>query len=600
MRASLLWDFGDRNNALEAVGRATELDRHYSWAARTQVRWLSECGRDDDALAAADDFLRANPTTALAHDLRALALEALGRHDDRVVALQRALDFDPRSVAVRLRLLRALTELKRFDAARPVIETGLALLGRHPDLLLADIRIDRERGDLVQARERLQGLLREQPDFTGGWERLIIWCDEEGRADDILAWYRQPPAALAREARLPAYASDILWKRGQRTEAVQALQEALQLEPDYFWARDRLAEWLLEQHRPPEVLALLPEHASPDQVPFHTAARLAQAAAMTGDQVRAETFFERLLRDPSPDVDLLFAADRTLLSRQSSRQRELLRRTLATAKQPRVRESCLLVLAGRGDRRRFFARIGPFLASLPSTGREGPLGRLLYSASRQFGDRPVAAWAAVNLKPPIRDVDAWGCIAFALSGKRGSKVLLRIAGDYRRPGVRGWMLANYVGALHNCKRFDEMTTVARYALAEVPQDHSVWWHRRYLAEAALRRGDFEECRRLAEMPTEEFPTIRVEMEAMQVLARMRQTKGWFARRRLLHAALPSLLQQWRRADAERREAKKPARFELSSWFLRCIPTVDAALLLYGRNARPWLERRARRRSPPPT
>ncbi len=587
MRANLLWTLGDRDAALAAADRAATLDSDYGWARRVQVLWRAECGQADAALRAAEACVRDNPSWSHAHELLAVAHAALGNHDRRVAALQQALRCDPRLGSARSRLLEALLELRRFDEAETVVAEGLQLLGDVPSLLLVRIRIQRFSGELVPARARLRELLVQHPDFEAGWLELLAWLDEERIDDELLALAKDPPAALAERAALHGYAADVHQRRGDLPAAVRSLRRALEMAPGYEWARDSLADVLLRQGEHRGMLELYPGATDPTKVPFRRAAMIADAAAATGHRGRAEQFFERLLREPEADAETLATVDAELRRRHGRRQLALVRAALdasATQRDALRHENCLAVLAGRKDRS-FWPRLTRFLGWLPAAEHEIRAARLVYFAERHFSGAAVARWVGRNLRPPIRDVEAWGRLLRALCDGPGARLAIELtAGDFRRQGARGWMLANLAGAHHEREEWDQVQAVAEYALAETPHDHSFWWHRRYLAEVAYRRGDHARCRELCVMATEEFPTVKVKVQQFAALAEMAGAPSWSARRRMLGAALPEILRQAAAADADERGGREPTRLE---WrlFWRAVPSLRALLMGLGRPGR---------------
>ena len=580
--ADLLWRLGERDAALPLVARATELDRGYTWAFHAHIRWLFELDQPDAALAVAEQLVATNPQWGPAHELHAQALSAVGRHDDRLAALHKAVAIEPRLGNARRKLVAALTELKRFDAAREVVQQGLQRLGDEPELHLLSSWIDRTAGDLPGSRRRLRELLDEHPDFEEGWHRYLSFCEEEGQLDAILALQAEPPACLADSAVLRAYAADAQWQRRRREPALELLRQALQLDPGYDYARDRLAELLLELQRPRQVLEVLADHQEPDALPFHRAALVARAAAMDHKPDLASACFRRLLREPDADGQVLGDVDKELRSRRR-RQHEAQLRLWLQQEPPEseLRQNHLRLLARRGKVRAFVRGLSALDAALPAARREAVLSRALYHGQVLQG-RAVADWARAHFRPPINDVEAWGRLVFALSNDRhSSAVLLELCGaDWRRPGVKGWMLANVAGAYHELGRYDEMAAVAEHALQHIAHDHSYWWHRRFLAEAALRAGDLPRCLELCAMATEEFPTVKVKVTALRLVAQIRGGR-WWQRWRTLHRGLPELFSQYDLACAERRAATTPKSL-LPRLLFTAAPGLTTLLLCCGK------------------
>lgn len=542
MLADARWRLGDRDRALASVARAGELDRGYGWAFQARVLWLCELDRHEEALAVADELVATNPRWGVAHELHARVLELLGRHEEKLDALRRWLALTPRLGDARRRLVEALIELRRFDEARSALAEGRDLLGDDPELMLLEAQIDRVAGELAAAREKLQEGLRRHPDFLRGWALLLQWLDEEGLDEELLRLHREPPEALAESVTLLGYAADVMRRRNDLAGAQRALERALQIDAGYDWARDTLCSVLLDRDRPAEVLRWIPDHERPESLPLFRAALVARAAARSDRHELATGCLLRVLRDPGVQGPLLGTVERDLHAaspRRVRRQREAVLRAAVEAASPQdpLFENWLRVLAARGDAKAVAAGIARIHAAWPKDRADVAAARVLADASRTLGHRTIAPIVAAHVVPPLRDTDAWARFVFALSGDReGSEQAIRITGaDWRRQDVEGWMLANLAEAFFDLGRYDEMEQVSRHALDHVPHDHSVWWHRRFLAEAAYARGDLERSRDLCRMPIVEFPSVRLSVAVLDLLCELRQAPWWrrpgIARRR---------------------------------------------------------------------
>ena len=590
MRGNLLWTCGDRAAALAAVDRAALLDRAYGWARRAQVLWRIECGQEAEALAAAQACVRDNPLWSFSHELLASAHAALGNHDERIAALQQAVRCDPRVGAARRRLLDALLDLRRYDAVDEIVADGLRLLGEQPWLRMVPIRVRRQQGQLAAARADLRALLEAHADYEDGWIDLLTWLEEEGLDDEILTLHGKPPAALAKKVALLGHAADVFRRRGDLRAFERTLRQALEIAPDYEWARDNLASTLLLLDKPRSMLELFPGADDPARLPFHRAGFVARALAATGKRDAAARCFERMLQEPAGSIDVLAEADQVLLRHQRGHHRRLVRDALRQSEaqhDARRHENCLLILALRGERS-FWTGLTRFQAWQDVPEHEVAIARLLYGAQRRMPKKVIAGWVQRHLSPPIEDTEAWGRILFALCGRHGARAATRLtAGNFRRPGVRGWMLANLVAAHAELRDWAAVREIAHFALREVPLDHSMWWHQRFLAEAAYWDGEFAVCRELCVMDSEEFPSVKVKVLQFAALAELATTRGWWARRRVLRAALPAMLEQAARADEDSRGGTEPTRLD-GREFLRLVPSPTTLLLALGVRGRKLL------------
>ncbi|MBI5852015.1 MAG: tetratricopeptide repeat protein [Planctomycetes bacterium] len=555
--ADVQWKLGERDAALASIARACELDRDYAWAFQRHVLWLGAVGRETDALAIAEELVRSNPRWAVSHDVHATALGQLGRHAERLDALRAALAIDPRIGQAREGLIDGLVELKRFDEARAVVAEGLRLLGDEHDLALVDARILRTQGELETSRAALRALLDAHPDFERGWITLLEWLDAEHRHEEILAIARQVPAALADSAVLHVYAADAHFARDDLEPAETALRAALAADPSHAWAKHRLATHLLANRRAAQALELLGDD-DPHAMPSWQAALVARAAAACGKLELAARGFRRLLQHAEVDPTLLADADSALRSFAKRTHRAVLAELERDASVV-VRENLLHLAAMRGDARGFYRGITRLCADLQSPASELPIARLLYTARTRLPVARTAAWAKTHLREPIADPEAFGRLAYALSGREGASVLAALATQgWRRVGVQAWMLANVADAFLELGRLDDVVAVSRHALDDLPHDHSAWWHERHLREVALRRGDAKPCLLNDRLPPAELAAEGVRWLAQRLLARLRDEPSFRARRRALRTELPQLLAGFARARREERDASDPA------------------------------------------
>ncbi|MFT6080557.1 MAG: tetratricopeptide (TPR) repeat protein [Planctomycetota bacterium] len=592
MRASLLWSFGEREAALMAANQAAALAPDYGWVRRAQVMWHNACGQHSEALTAAQECVRDNPSWALSYELLAAANDALGHHEERITALRNALQREPRLGSARQQLLAALLELRRFEQAEQVIQEGLELLEEDPELLLTRLRIARMQGDLSGSRAGLRSLLAKQPDFDDGWGELLMWLEEEGLGSEILALGKAPPEALKDSPTMHAYVADVHLDASDLVSGQRSLQAALKVAPDHDWARDRLAQVFIDRRQYKDLLALFPGATDPDQLPLARAAMLCNAYAQTGEVLRAERFFKRLLREPEAEIAVLRNSDNALTQRNPERQDILLSELLRDSEQHGdfVRtENCLQVYIGRRYES-IWLKLSRFAESVPEQLFESSIARLIYACNGIYPVAEIAQWVDKHLDPPIEDTDAWARFVYALNEPSGAKTAVRItAGNYRRLGVRGWMLANLSGVHADLKHWSKVREVSMYALESAPADHSVWWHRRLLAEAAYEDGDYETCLSYCTMETEQHPTEKVRVVQLEALARMQAARSRRDKRQIFAAALPEILRQEHKSDAENDGTLRTSQM-LWSKFFRAAPGLRTMLMALGKQGR-WLAKK---------
>jgi len=584
MRANLRWELGERDGALRDADRAALLDPAYGWVRRVQVVWRGRTGAHDEALAAAQACVRDNPSWPLSYELLASAHAALGNQQERVDALRKALRLAPRIGDARHQLLNALLELHMFEEAASVVDEGLELLGDDPSLHLVQLRIQRQRGELPQARDGLRALLERHTDFTQGWLRLLQWLDEEHLDTEVLKICEQPPAAIADHSARFCYSADVRIRKNNLRGAENDLRAALERAPDHDWARDRLAFVLLSLGKPEKVPELFPGATDPEHLPFDRASLLCEALIGSGRSDDAEAFFMRLMREPDANIDALRSASSALRSRWPNKHRALMRDMLSASEQERdvQRHENLLSIAVADGRPKFWSQLDRFAAWIPAGDRDATLARLVYLSNSRFPAKDIERWVRRHFTPPIQDTETWARLVYALNKKESARTAAALTdGDYRRRGVRGWMLANLSGVYSDLDAWDTVEEVSTYALsADVPSDHSVWWHRRFLAECAYRRSEFDRALELCEMATEDYPREKVRVAQIATLARIATASGFFAKRRALREGLPEILRQAELAEAELLGAYDTVHLEWWRLF-RAAPTLRGLCLALG-------------------
>ena len=222
---------------------------------------------------------------------------------------------------------QALRRLGRPKAALP----RLSALARSEPGALAVIwelaQAASESGDARQAVAALENLTRRQPNVAAGWFLMARELRKAGRAEEawradlsgVHASSRDPEllqAAVAmndnrlddseailksRLERLPddpaacRLLAEVIWRRGDMTEALAVVERVVELAPGYDLARDFLIRLLLQSNRLPEAL----EHAeilvtSPLKNPGNDGLR-ASVLVRLGEQDRARKIYEDLL-----------------------------------------------------------------------------------------------------------------------------------------------------------------------------------------------------------------------------------------------------------------------------------------------------------------
>lgn len=586
--AHTAWGLGARERALTAVAKACELDPDYDWAWHARMEWLTELDRHAEALAIAEQFVTAQPRAELAHRVHAIALAHIGRHGERMEALRRALELRPRLGETRMVLVDALIELKRFDEARNVLSAGEQLSGEQPEFVLRAAQIERTDGQLARAREQLRAALDRHPEYLRGWVRWLAWCEEDHRNADILALADHPPPALAEEAVFYGYLGGAHRQNGNATAAEQQLRRALQLAPGYSWARQQLCELALERNDPAAALQLLGDHEDVEAQPFSSAVLIAKAAARAGNAALAGRAFRRLLQQPDATAQALGTVDALCNERHRKAHQQLWKElTSQSDVAPAVLRNLALVEAWRRNSRQFWRLAERLRTSTdPAQGMISVI-EMMAECKDMIELERVAAYIRGIATAPIADADTVGRLMYILSNKAGDALSASLfAKQWRRHDLQGYMLANFGNTLRRLGHLRTMAEVATFALQELPHDHSIWWHRRNLAEAALQQGDHATVRELCAEVSHEYPSQRLALHQLALVAELRSLP-WPQRPATLRQRTAEM---FRRYDAAAADSNDTELADLRPHeLLRCCPWP--ALLLYLGRPGHWLLRR---------
>ncbi|PZQ63770.1 MAG: hypothetical protein DI570_07745 [Phenylobacterium zucineum] len=247
----------------------------------------------ETALARAEALLAASPGLPPAELLACQALRRLGRPQAALARLAPLARAHPGVPAVTWELANAASEaedtrgaiaaLETLTHQQPMVAGGWFLLAK--ELRKAGRTMDAWRADLsgVHASSRDPDLLRAAAAMN------------EGRLDEAEAVLRAGLAQAPDDAPAIRLLAEVNWRRGEMTDAIALVEQAVRLAPGFDLARDFLVRLLMQTNRLPEAL----EHAemladSPIRSPGHDLVR-ASVLVRLGLQEQARGIYEDLL-----------------------------------------------------------------------------------------------------------------------------------------------------------------------------------------------------------------------------------------------------------------------------------------------------------------
>jgi predicted Zn-dependent protease len=297
--ADVLWKLGQKEEAVARAKRAADLEPGYPWVWDALRRWTTEMGKPEEGLQIARELTAKRAGEARSWLVLARMLAEPDQMTERLAALEKAIELNPRSVDAHEQRVRVLAELERYDeaeaACRPAAfgeDTPIELRGRAA-------WISARRGNFAGAIEQMRGIVAESPNFYWGWGQLADWHRQSEQKQE----WRDTLESMARywpnEAGVLGRLGEARLANEDRAGAKAALRRAVGLAPDYVWALFELCDLLIQDNELADadrVLALLKSHAPGP----HVVEREIELAVRRGDLNLAMERVSALALTPMP------------------------------------------------------------------------------------------------------------------------------------------------------------------------------------------------------------------------------------------------------------------------------------------------------------
>lgn len=256
--ADCLYKAGKKAEAFAPLKQACLQQIDYHWAWQSLNDWSREFDGGATARETAEQIARERPLDARAYLRIAESLDDLDRFPDSLKAIDRALELDPRNVDAHVRKAYYLGRLHRWDEALEACSPPIFGAEQPVALQMRRAYMYHRKGQLGEAIQAMQNALESDPDHYGAWSQLADWA-EEARRDDIYLLAAQNMVRTDPHQPVPrGYLADALLRdQTKRATAIEHLETALRLSPDYYYATMRLIDLYLEDNLPAEALRVL-------------------------------------------------------------------------------------------------------------------------------------------------------------------------------------------------------------------------------------------------------------------------------------------------------------------------------------------------------
>jgi tetratricopeptide (TPR) repeat protein len=492
--ADVLWELGEKEAALARVERALRLDPGYDWAWGAFRSWAESAERPSAPLELARELTRDRPGDAGVWLRLSEQLEGSGSAEAQLDAVDRAIAVEPLSANAHDRRAVLLAAAGRFDDAIAAC-VGPQWNGRPPTTLRGRAAwVEAERGRLDAAMCGMREVLRDQPAYFWGWQRLAEWCEKAGDTPGNLAAAEKLVELEPAYEVSYGYRAHARQQSGDRAGAKADYRQALRLSDEYKFAAIELFNLSIEDREFEEAsraLDGLGRHAAADERPAFEA----RLAAAQGDLDGALLRFRGLAQSSESAMAPLAYAFGALCDAGGER------RALAA-----------LALACLSENASAHAEELWIRKSAERSWREAEknVDRLLH---RQAGGEAAAAAFIQMLvhsressrflrlvrrhRPRLRRSDTvWGLAGFGFTALGKPRRAVRWFRDWReREGVAAWMLDNLADAWWVLGRLDQHALVREHALT-LKADRSTPYHVLWLAFEAARRNEVAKCHEL--------------------------------------------------------------------------------------------------------
>lgn len=213
--------------------------------------------------------------------------QELGRPEEQIASLRKALELQPQYDYASRELCLALHHSGRPGEAREVLDRAIAHAPLEPQNLRLRAHLEWTAGETARAVASLERALRIEPGFHLAWAQLSEYSRRLGEAHDKRV-ARSLTEARPGEVRSWLMLSDVLTAPEERREALAALDRALLLNPRSVECHDARARILAEEGRFVEAQsAAAPNIFPPGEMPLSLRGRSAWILARRGDPTTA-------------------------------------------------------------------------------------------------------------------------------------------------------------------------------------------------------------------------------------------------------------------------------------------------------------------------
>ena len=492
--AELKWRQDEQEEAFQNLERAVQLSPGYSWAWDCLRIWSAEANQPDRPLRAARELAEHRPGEA--RSWLFLGRMMAGNEsllEERLAALKKAIELEPRCTAAFDQMARALQSAGRTDEA--LAACAPPIFGDHPpvDLVACAAWIQWQNGKRDLAVEQMRQAVKQDPSYYPGWSQLSDWLEEMKDYPGSLEASRMMVRLNPHVEGSLGHLAQALLNHGNRDEAKEAFRRAFEMFPGYQFAGLWLFDLQVEDGEIPqatETLSVLDTHSSG---PF-VASKRAILATRTDDRKTAQSAFRELcLDDDTNPWPLRAAYDAMHQANWLSVVRDTAEKTFQAEKiHPQVGPRWIQAHAD-DNRWDLNGQLKVLMEHHPHSG-----GLAVYDWVKALLDKgrnnQFKKFAKQDESWLRKSTFAWGSVGWGFTRIREYELAYKWLKDWRdQTEAEPWMLVNAVEACREQGKHEEAAEISRHALSLSPDGGSAL-HQIWLAVNSIERGDYAAAR----------------------------------------------------------------------------------------------------------
>lgn len=495
-KAEILWQQGAYEEALTAVQNSVEVSPDYNWGWNALHQWSVLLKRESPALDLAKERAVRLKNDAQAWLQVCHLANLAGKPAERLDAAIKARECEPRNVDAHDAAILALVTLGRYEEAFECSRTKI--FGDHIPLILRgrEAWLYSTQDKLDIAVEKMRLVVSNDPYYLWGWEQLANWHMTMKRfkdaLDDIEMVVRLSPLNDS------AYTTraQIYEELDRSTDAESDYQKVIAINPANVFAGWQLFQLQIKRGD----IKSAQNTIDLTRGSVQNGITLALSAILSVRQQawsEANSLLTKLSLEPQADGGIFYAV---LKAFDDEGEKKKVDKILdASVRDANCNKTAAILWADRngisishkfGLLKRMPKEsdaLQAVLLHLIRREEKGGRGKLIL----KLLNKAVSTFRyACSTNPEL-----WGDIGRLYYSRLENKKALNWYHDWEsRNGVKGFMVTNYVFALHAAGRTEEADVVSKKIFEGGLADHTAYLHHLYLALSAIEHGEGREAR----------------------------------------------------------------------------------------------------------